>query len=88
MRWGAVASPDKTALQAPFRSGVSPQDYQLDPVVRALAMPRINRNQETAAPAGPPHTDPWISSQQTGTAGCYSSAGQREGPRTEVRGPC
>ncbi|MFD9874355.1 DISARM system SNF2-like helicase DrmD [[Kitasatospora] papulosa] len=42
VRWGAVASADKTALQAPFRSGVEPQDYQLDPVVRALSMPRTN----------------------------------------------
>ena len=42
VRWGAVASADKTLLQAPFRSGVSPHDYQLDPVVRALQMPRTN----------------------------------------------
>jgi hypothetical protein len=39
VRWGAIASADKTALQAPFRSGVEIQDYQLDPVVRALSMP-------------------------------------------------
>ena len=42
MRWGAIASADKTVLQAPFRSGVSIADYQLDPVVRALSMPRTN----------------------------------------------
>ncbi|WP_261687190.1 DISARM system SNF2-like helicase DrmD [Streptomyces mirabilis] len=42
VRWGAIASADKTALQAPFRSGVEIQDYQLDPVVRALSMPRTN----------------------------------------------
>ena len=42
VRWGAVATADKTLLQAPFRSGVSPHDYQLDPVVRALQMPRTN----------------------------------------------
>ena len=41
MRWGAIASADKTVLQAPFRSGVSIADYQLDPVVRALSMPRL-----------------------------------------------
>ncbi|HWR47249.1 MAG TPA: hypothetical protein VN327_06490, partial [Pseudonocardiaceae bacterium] len=40
VRWGAVASADTTALQAPFRSGVQIEDYQLDPVVRALSMPR------------------------------------------------
>ncbi|MBT2524559.1 DISARM system SNF2-like helicase DrmD [Streptomyces sp. ISL-99] len=42
VRWGAIASADKTALQAPFRSGVEIQEYQLDPVVRALSMPRTN----------------------------------------------
>lgn len=42
VRWGAIASADKTALQAPFRSGIRIEDYQLDPVVRALSMPRTN----------------------------------------------
>ncbi|MBM7441792.1 DISARM system SNF2-like helicase DrmD [Streptomyces sp. HB132] len=42
VRWGAIASADKTALQAPFRSGAEIQDYQLAPVVRALSMPRTN----------------------------------------------
>ncbi|WP_200797677.1 DISARM system SNF2-like helicase DrmD [Streptoalloteichus hindustanus] len=42
VRWGAVASADRTALQAPFRSGIQIEDYQLDPVVRALSMPRTN----------------------------------------------
>jgi superfamily II DNA or RNA helicase len=42
VRWGAVATADSTALQAPFRSGITIEDYQLDPVVRALAMPRAN----------------------------------------------
>jgi ERCC4-related helicase len=42
VRWGAIASADKTALQAPFRSGIQIEDYQLDPVVRALSMPRTN----------------------------------------------
>lgn len=42
VRWGAVASADHTALQAPFRSGIEIQPYQLDPVVRALGMPRTN----------------------------------------------
>ncbi|MCA1677396.1 MAG: hypothetical protein LC799_36210, partial [Actinobacteria bacterium] len=42
VRWGAIASADTTALQAPFRSGVQIEDYQLDPVVRALSMPRTN----------------------------------------------
>ncbi len=42
VRWGAVASADPKALQAPFRSGIQIEDYQLDPVVRALRMPRVN----------------------------------------------
>jgi superfamily II DNA or RNA helicase len=42
VRWGAVASADTKALQAPFRSGIQIEDYQLDPVVRALRMPRVN----------------------------------------------
>jgi superfamily II DNA or RNA helicase len=42
VRWGAVTSADATALQAPFRSGISIEDYQLDPVVRALEMARVN----------------------------------------------
>ena len=36
VRWGAVATADSRALQAPFRSGITIEDYQLDPVVRAL----------------------------------------------------
>lgn len=42
VRWGAVASADTRALQAPFRSGIEIEEYQLDPVVRAIQMPRVN----------------------------------------------
>lgn len=42
VRWGAITSADHQALQAPFRSGISIEEYQLDPVVRALGMPRVN----------------------------------------------
>ncbi len=42
VRWGAVASADTRALQAPFRSGITIEGYQLDPVVRAIDMPRVN----------------------------------------------
>lgn len=42
VRWGAIASADRTALQAPFRAGIKIESYQLDPVVRALSMPRTN----------------------------------------------
>jgi ERCC4-related helicase len=42
VRWGAVASADVNAFQAPFRSGIEIEDYQLDPLVRAIRMPRVN----------------------------------------------
>ena len=42
VRWGAIASADKTVLQAPFRSGIQIEDYQLDPVARAIQMPRVS----------------------------------------------
>ncbi|MEJ7782288.1 MAG: SNF2-related protein [Solirubrobacteraceae bacterium] len=40
VRWGAVTSADQRALQAPFRSGITIEDFQLEPLVRALRMPR------------------------------------------------
>jgi superfamily II DNA or RNA helicase len=40
--WGSVSQADDKTLQSPFRSGIEIDDYQLDPVVRALAMPRVN----------------------------------------------
>ncbi|MCX6345660.1 MAG: DISARM system SNF2-like helicase DrmD [Armatimonadetes bacterium] len=42
VRWGAISSADVRALQSPFRSGIEIEDYQLDPIVRALKMPRVN----------------------------------------------
>ena len=42
VRWGAVATADTQALQSPFRAGITIEEYQLDPVVRALSMPRVN----------------------------------------------
>ena len=42
VQWGAISSADINALQAPFRSGITIEDYQLDPVVRAIQMPRAN----------------------------------------------
>jgi hypothetical protein len=42
VRWGAISSADTRALQAPFRSGIDLEDYQLDPLVRAVQMPRVN----------------------------------------------
>lgn len=42
VRWGATTNADRTLLQSPFRSGIEIQDYQLDPLVRAIDMARVN----------------------------------------------
>ncbi|OLT00089.1 hypothetical protein BJF90_07295 [Pseudonocardia sp. CNS-004] len=42
VRWSAVTSADMKTLQAPFRSGVAIEDYQLEPVSRAVGAPRVN----------------------------------------------
>jgi SNF2 family DNA or RNA helicase len=42
VRWGAISSTNMRNLQAPFRSGIEIEDYQLDPLVRAIQMPRAN----------------------------------------------
>lgn len=42
VRWGAVTEADERTLQAPFRSGITIEEYQLEPVARALRMPRVN----------------------------------------------
>ena len=42
VRWGASSLADTRSVQAPFRSGIDIEDYQLDPVVRAVQMPRAN----------------------------------------------
>jgi superfamily II DNA/RNA helicase len=42
VRWGAASQSDHAALQAPFRSGIQLEDYQLNPLVRAVQMPRVS----------------------------------------------
>lgn len=42
VRWGAASTADVKNIQSPFRSGIEIKDYQLDPVVRAIQMPRVN----------------------------------------------
>lgn len=42
VRWGAATNADRNFLQSPFRSGVSIEDFQLDPLVRAINMARVN----------------------------------------------
>lgn len=41
-RWASATSADVYHLQAPFRAGVSIEDYQLEPLARALLAPRVN----------------------------------------------
>lgn len=42
VRWGAASTAETRMVQSPFRSGIDIEDYQLDPVVRAIQMPRAN----------------------------------------------
>ena len=42
VRWGAATNADRGFLQAPFRSGVSIEDFQLDPLVRAIDLAHVN----------------------------------------------
>ncbi|MCI0391375.1 MAG: DISARM system SNF2-like helicase DrmD [Acidobacteria bacterium] len=42
VRWGAASTADIKSIQSPFRSGISIEDYQLDPVFRAIQMPRVS----------------------------------------------
>ena len=42
VRWGAASLADQKTLLSPYRSGIQIEDYQLDPVVRAIQMPRAN----------------------------------------------
>lgn len=42
VRWGAATNADRGFLQAPFRSGASIEDFQLDPLVRAIDRARVN----------------------------------------------
>ena len=42
VRWGAISQSQENILHSPFRSGIRIDDYQLDPLVRALTMPRVN----------------------------------------------
>ncbi len=42
VRWGAASTADVRSIQAPFRAGIEVEDYQLDPVVRAIQMPRVS----------------------------------------------
>jgi ERCC4-related helicase len=42
VRWRAVAAGSRKTLQAPFHGGFDLEEYQLEPLVRAIEMPRVN----------------------------------------------
>lgn len=42
LRWGCVTSTDPTLFQAPLRAGIVPKAYQLEPLRKALSLPRVN----------------------------------------------
>ncbi len=42
LSWNCVTSTDPKLLQAPFRAGIHIELYQLEPLVKALALPRVN----------------------------------------------
>ena len=42
VRWGIATNIDRSNLLSPFRSGITIEDYQLDPLVRAIDMARVN----------------------------------------------
>jgi hypothetical protein len=42
LRWSAVTATDPTLLQAPFRAGIKIDAYQLEPLRKALHLPRVN----------------------------------------------
>ncbi len=42
LRWNCVTSTDKRLLQSPFRAGIDLKAYQLEPIRKALELPRVN----------------------------------------------
>ncbi len=42
LRWNCVTSTERELFQAPDRSGIDVMAYQLEPLKKALAMPRVN----------------------------------------------
>lgn len=41
-RWNSVTATDPTLFQSPFRAGIRIDAYQLEPLRKALALPRVN----------------------------------------------
>lgn len=42
LQWNCVTSTDAKLLQAPFRAGIQIEPYQLEPLRKALQLPRVN----------------------------------------------
>jgi SNF2 family DNA or RNA helicase len=42
LRWNCVTATDPALLQAPFRAGIKLEAYQLEPLRKALLLPRVN----------------------------------------------
>ena len=42
LRWNCVTSTDPNLLQSPFRAGIRLDPYQLEPLRKALRLPRVN----------------------------------------------
>jgi SNF2 family DNA or RNA helicase len=42
VRWGCVTATDPSLFQAPFRAGIRLDAYQLEPLRKALLLPRVN----------------------------------------------
>ena len=42
VRWGCVTATDPNLFQAPFRAGIRPDAYQLEPLRKALVLTRVN----------------------------------------------
>jgi hypothetical protein len=42
LRWGCVTATDPRMFQAPYRAGIQVLDYQLEPLRKALLLPRVN----------------------------------------------
>lgn len=61
VRWSAVASADVRTLQAPFRSGVAVEPYQLEPVSRAVGAPASTSSSPTTSASARPSKPAWSS---------------------------
>lgn len=42
LRWGCVTATDPTLFQAPYRAGIKIDAYQMEPLRKALRLPRVN----------------------------------------------